>query len=259
MAMQEKKNQETNNRPKLEERFIMNLKGKDFVLYAGLLDLAHQKGIQGITVDAIQYPSQDNGFFAICKATVESKDGEMFVELGDANPRNVNTMIVNHILRMAATRAKARALRDYVNVGFACIDELGPDDVIGDEKPTNGNGKKSEPAKPESGNGGNGKQTAASANGNGKQSPPPSLNGNGNGKKTSTRAATKEEPTNDGKRDAGPKPSTAQIKAIENLARRRNISSAELEAMVQQNFGSSLENITSTEASSFIRTLQQSA
>ncbi|MGA2937059.1 MAG: hypothetical protein ABSF52_08180 [Syntrophobacteraceae bacterium] len=57
MAVQERKNQETNQRPKLEERFIINLKGRDFVVYAGLLDLAHQKGLQGITVEAVQFPS----------------------------------------------------------------------------------------------------------------------------------------------------------------------------------------------------------
>jgi hypothetical protein len=260
MAVQDKKNQETNQRPKLEERFIMNLKGKDFVLYAGLLDMAHQKGLQSIMVDPLQYPTKDNGFEAIAKATVESKNGDVFVELGDANPRNTNKMIVNHIIRMAATRAKARALRDFVNVGIACIDELGdPDEVVGDENPTNGRPKKTEPANPESGNGGNGKQTAASATGNGKQGPPASsATGNG-GAKRNTKASSKEEPTNGGGKENGPKPSTAQIRAIENLARRRNISSEELEKMVQQQFGTGLPNISSTEASSFIRTLQQSA
>ena len=262
MAVQERKNQETNQRPKLEERFIITLKGKDFVVYAGLLDLAHQKGLQNMAVEAIQYPTKDNGFEAICKATVESKNGEVFEELGDANPKNVNQMIANHILRMAATRAKARALRDFTNIGITCLEELGSlDEVIGDEKPGNGGSKKTETAKPESGNGGNGKQTAASATGDGKQSPPASSskNGGNGGSRRNTKASSKEEPTNGGKRENGPKPSTAQIRAIENLARRRNISAAELEAMVQQQFGRPLPEIDSSQASNFIRTLQQSA
>ena len=257
MAVQERKNQETNQRPKLEERFIITLKGKDFVVYAGLLDLAHQKGLNGITVEAVQYPTKENGFEAICQATCESKSGEVFVELGDANPKNTNQMVVNHILRMAATRAKARALRDFTNIGIACIDELGdPDDeVIGDEKPSNGRSKKAEAAKPESGNG---KQTAAPATGNGKQSSPPSAGTNGGSKKTS-QTASKEKTNGEDKRDVGPKPSTAQIRAIENLARRRNITAEELENMVQQQFGTTLPNLNSSEASNFIRTLQQSA
>ena len=107
--MTEKKN---STQPTLDERFITAIKGKEFVLYAGLLDLAHQKGLKGISVEALQYPTKDNGMEGICKAIVESKDGEEYIEIGDANPKNVTSQIADHVLRMAATRAKARALRD---------------------------------------------------------------------------------------------------------------------------------------------------
>jgi hypothetical protein len=159
-------------------------------------------------------------------------------------------------------------MRDFTNIGITCLEELGSlDEVMGDERPGNGRPQKPEPAKSESGNSGNGKQTTApatgngkqnAATGNGKQSPPASTSGNGGSKKTA-KASSKEDPTNGAKREEGPKPSTAQIRAIENLARRRNISSEELEQMVKQQFGTSLPNINSTEASSFIRLLQQSA
>lgn len=263
MAVQERKNQETNfKKPVLDERFITAIQGKEFVVYAGLLDLAHQIGIQMIQVDVVQYPNKDNGFEAICKATVESRDGQTFIECGDANPKNVNPKISGHILRMSATRAKARALRDFTNIGMTCLEELGDlDEVVGDERPGNGKPNRSQPAKNESGNAGNGKQTTAPATQDNKQSPPAAstASGNGGGKKTGTKAAGKEEPTNGGRKENGPKPSTAQIKAIENLARRRNISAEELENMVQQNFGTTLPNINSAEASNFIRLLQQSA
>ena len=260
MAVQEKKNQDNSKKPVLDERFITTISGRDFCLYSGLLDLAHQIGIQMIQVDVVQFATKENGFEAICKATVESKDGQTFIECGDANPKNVNPKISGHILRMAATRAKARALRDFTNIGMTCLEELGDlDEAIGDERPSNGRSKKSEAAKPESGNAGNGKQTTAPATKNEKQSSPPSSSGNGGSKKT-TKASSKEEPTNgDNRENSGLKPSTAQIRAIENLARRRNISAKELEDMVQQQFGTSLPNINSSEASSFIRLLQQSA
>ena len=249
-----------NLRPKFDERFITTISGRDFCIYAGLLDLAHQKGIQTIQVDVVQYPNKDNGFEAICKATVESKDGETFIECGDANPKNVNPKISGHLLRMAATRAKARALRDFTNIGMTCLEELGDlDEVIEIEKPGNGRSKKTEPAKTESENAGNGKQTTAPANGDGKQSPATSSNGNGSVKEKNTKAASKAATNGEDKRDAGPKPSTAQIRAIENLARRRNITAEELENMVQQQFGTTLPNINSSEASNFIRLLQQSA
>ncbi|MBF0205093.1 MAG: hypothetical protein HQK67_12510, partial [Desulfamplus sp.] len=122
----------TPKEPKINEKFIMNIKGKDFVLYSGLLDLAHQKGIKSIHVEPVQYPTKDNGMEAICKAVVISSDGQEFTEIGDANPRNVNSMIREHILRMSATRAKARALRDLSNIGMTCLEELGDlEQIIG--------------------------------------------------------------------------------------------------------------------------------
>jgi hypothetical protein len=184
---------------------------------------------------------------------------EVFVEFGDANPKNTNQMVVNHILRMAATRAKARARRDFTNVGMTALEELGDlDEVICDEKAGNGRSKKAEPSKSESGNG---KQTAAPATRNEKQNSTPSNGGNGGQKdaKRTAKASSKEETPNGGKREDGPKPSTAQIRAIENLAGRRNISAQALEKMVQQQFGTTLPNINSSEASNFIRLLQQSA
>ena len=84
--MTEKK---TNTQPVLDEKFIITIKGREFVLYAGLLDLAHQKGLKGIQVEALQYPTKENGMEGICKAIVESKDGEEYIEIGDANPKNV--------------------------------------------------------------------------------------------------------------------------------------------------------------------------
>ena len=116
--MTEKK---TNTQPVLDERFITTIKGREFVVYAGLLDLAHQKGLKGISVEALQYPTKENGMEGICKAIVESKDGEEYIEIGDASILNVSSQIKDHVLSMAATRAKARALRDFTNIGITCL------------------------------------------------------------------------------------------------------------------------------------------
>lgn len=40
-----------------------------------------------------------------------------FTGLGDANPRNVNARIAPHFVRMAETRALARALRAALDIG----------------------------------------------------------------------------------------------------------------------------------------------
>lgn len=111
----------------LNENFIINLQGKSFVTYEGLLDLAHQKNLRSIEVELIQIPSKDNNMTAICKATAITDEGK-FVDYGDANPQSVNSTIVPHLIRMASTRAKARTLRDLTNVGMTAIEELKIDD-----------------------------------------------------------------------------------------------------------------------------------
>jgi hypothetical protein len=53
--------------------------------------------------------------------------------------------------------------------------------------------------------------------------------------------------------------SEAQKNALYNLSRRRGISVEELENLSMKTFNIPLENLTSADASTFIRTLQQSA
>ncbi len=126
--------------PKLDERFLINLKGKDFVTYAGLLDLAHQQGLVKLEVQPLQMPTEDNGLQAICMATAVTSGGKVFSDLGDASPRNTNKMIAAHLIRMASTRAKARVLRDITNIGITALEELGGDEAPATCPSDNGNG-----------------------------------------------------------------------------------------------------------------------
>jgi len=103
-------------KPKLDERWIIEIEGNQFVKYAGLLDLGHQKGISQIEVEPLQLPTKENGNSAICKATVISKTGESFTDIGDANPGNCSSKVVKHLLRLASTRAIARSLRTFTDL-----------------------------------------------------------------------------------------------------------------------------------------------
>ncbi len=116
----------------MKKEYIINRQGKDFVLYEGLLDEAHQQGLKRISTTLIQIPHEDNGNIAVVGAEVETAKG-VFAGIGDASPANVNRMIVPHLIRMAETRAKARALRDAVNIGVTALEELGDFDDNGDE------------------------------------------------------------------------------------------------------------------------------
>lgn len=99
---------------------------KDVVTYPGLLSKAHEEGLQRISTRLVQVPSDENGRTAIAKALVETKKGR-FEGIGDADPSNVNSFIAPHLIRMAETRAKARALRDAVNIGVISFEELDGD------------------------------------------------------------------------------------------------------------------------------------
>lgn len=107
----------------VNEKFIINLQGKSFVTYEGLLDLAHQKNLLSLEVEIIQIPTSENNMTAICKA-IATTDKERYQDIGDASPKSVNTALVPHLIRMASTRAKARVLRDLTNVGMTAIEEL---------------------------------------------------------------------------------------------------------------------------------------
>lgn len=112
----------------MREEFLITRQGKQFVLFAGLLDQAHSQGLRSIETELIEYKiplnKNDDDAFAVVKATVEMEDGKTFQGIGDATKVSVGPMIFVHILRMAETRAKARALRDAINVGMTALEEL---------------------------------------------------------------------------------------------------------------------------------------
>ena len=137
--------------------FTAHLRGNkktQFILYTGLIILAHEKGLQRIETEMVQC-DWDAGRF-VFKATVVGKDGETFVEYGDATTKNVGKNIVPHAMRMASTRAKARALRDFTGLGLCTKEELEADESDWEDKPTSHQAKphpkkaqnKKAPAKP---------------------------------------------------------------------------------------------------------------
>ena len=270
--------------PKLDPRFIVKIDNQDFVKYAGLLDLAHQKRLTNLEAEIVQYPTQENEKTAVVKAHAKTAFGESFIDFGDANPINCNFKVSKHLIRMASTRAKARCLRDLTNVGITCLEELGDlDEVIGgEEKGTAQKGKlKPFPRKIVKGeasaigpNNGNGRPVVSAGtvkNGSSvqnKETKEPIKEPQKEEKKTppsnqpEVRASEKQGNDNKGKIKGeipAPKMSEAQYRALMNLSRRRGISVEELGKMSQENYGLPVESLNAAAASLFIRTLQQSA
>jgi hypothetical protein len=248
-------------KPKLDERWIIEIEGNQFVKYAGLLDLGHQKGISQIEVEPLQLPTKENGNSAICKATVISKSGESFTDIGDANPQNCSSKVAKHLLRLASTRAIARSLRTFTNIGLTALEELADlNDVIGNGSKSGSKpkAKKQTSKKP---------KVAKSAQSKSKSSKPGStaktsskadqIETNNSGNSTGNESGNGRSKT----QAAGKQPamSEAQKRAIYNLSRRRGISVEDLEQMSVDAYGLSVENLTSKDASAFIRNLQQAA
>lgn len=289
-------------KPRLDERFIKTIDGKEFCLYAGLLDLAHQKNLISLDADILQYPAEGNNNTAVCRAIAKTATGGIFTDVGDANPTNCNAKVSKHLIRMASTRAKARSLRDLTNIGMTALEELGDiSEVLNDEdtnvkttqtrkdnvkrfpaKRTKGSQEDTAGAETQDGTvnpetnaqaettsgpaqktDGNGKESLQSGDDNrtnltsqgervdtGKQPRPRQTTKTGNGNSKGNGK---------GKTDQVPMMSEAQKNAIYNLSRRRNISVEELENLAMKTFNLPLENLTSSDASMFIRTLQQAS
>jgi hypothetical protein len=112
---------------------------KEVVTYQGLLSKAHDEGLKAIRTELLQIPDESNARTAIAKAIVETAKGS-FEGLGDASPENVTSFLTPHLIRMAETRAKARALRDAVNVGVVSFEELDGEDLPATGKSDLGSG-----------------------------------------------------------------------------------------------------------------------
>jgi len=123
--------------PKLTDefkaKFSVNIKGKDAIKLEGLTAFAHEKGIWKMETEIIQFPSDTNGWTAICKTIVGGYDWSPiedkviqveYSDIGDANVTNCSKMVAASYIRMASTRSQGRALRKYTNIDMVCSSEL---------------------------------------------------------------------------------------------------------------------------------------
>ena len=245
-------------RPKLDESFVKKIDDKDFVLYSGLLDVAHQKNLCFVDVELLQYPSDENKNTAICKATVKTVDGKIFSDIGDASPTSCAYKVSRHLIRMASTRAKARAFRDMDNIGMTALEELGDlSEVIGAD-----NDKKS-PQAPKNNVRKFQKQVKPVSNSNKedglKVEAAPVNEPDANADQPEKAPAKSNKGNGNGKSKAIPLMSSAQYSALCNLSRRRGLSLEEIETRAKEKYGVAVEELTSENAGEFIRYLQQAS
>jgi len=108
----------------LKPQWLVMIRGKRFIRYEGLLTLAHERGFQSLKARLTMVTEN----LAVAEAEAVFVDGKTFGECADATPGNVNKGVSLHFARCALTRAKARALRDGLNIGMVALEELGAED-----------------------------------------------------------------------------------------------------------------------------------
>ena len=106
-------------RPAMKD-YIVQVHGQNHIRFAGLLDLAHYEGLEMLSATFISVTPE----LALATATATFKDGRTFTDSADATPANVQAGVKAHFARMALTRAKARALRDALNIDAVSEEEL---------------------------------------------------------------------------------------------------------------------------------------
>jgi hypothetical protein len=83
--------------------------------------MAHARGLVELSTTIVMATET----MAVCQAVARFKDGLVCTDIGDATPGNVQAHLKPHWVRIAATRASARALRRALNIDACSVDELG--------------------------------------------------------------------------------------------------------------------------------------
>jgi hypothetical protein len=99
---------------------VVLIQGKPFVKFAGLLQMAHERGLVALTADW----TFNDAELSLAHAVATFQDGRRFEESGDATPANTNRKVAVHFRRVALTRAKARVLRDALGIDLVAVEEL---------------------------------------------------------------------------------------------------------------------------------------
>lgn len=99
----------------------VEIHGTQTIRYAGLLLVAHQRGLLTLTEEWVDNTAE----LSLAKATALFRDGSTWQAMADATPQNVLPTVKPHFRRVALTRAKARCLRDALGIDLVSTEELG--------------------------------------------------------------------------------------------------------------------------------------
>lgn len=107
----------------IDKRFIVNIMGKDFITYNGLL--AYAKTQQGgiYKKHILELKVSDNGDSASARVRITMGDGQEYEDVGTCTPLNSKGIKV-YPEELAVTRGYARAIRTGLGVDYCSKEEL---------------------------------------------------------------------------------------------------------------------------------------
>jgi hypothetical protein len=122
---------------------LILLDSKWYVTHSGLLRIAQRRRCHGIKTSLQYVVSDPTARRWVFKATVYKTPGSKgFVGYGDADPSNSSPLVRGSELRLAESRAIARALRAAYAIGLCSVAELGsfsaPQKPVAVAPPSNG-------------------------------------------------------------------------------------------------------------------------
>jgi len=82
--------------------------------------MAHERGLTSLSAHFISVTET----LALAEAKATFADGKTFSECADSTPQNVGPTVRAHFPRLALTRAKARCLRDALNISVCSVEEM---------------------------------------------------------------------------------------------------------------------------------------
>ena len=101
-------------------QYLVWIQGKPFVKFAGLLWAAHAQGLLKLETTFVQVTAD----LALAQCTATFASGLVVTDVADSSPGNVGKQVQAHWIRLSATRAAARALRNALAIDMCSVEEV---------------------------------------------------------------------------------------------------------------------------------------
>ena len=104
-------------------RGVISIHGKPFIRFSALLAEAHARGLQKLETTFVSVTAD----LALAQCTATFQSGLVVTDVADSSPSNVGAQVRAHWIRLSATRAAARALRNALALDMCSVEEIAHD------------------------------------------------------------------------------------------------------------------------------------